>query len=262
MKFKYLACFFLSGLVVTPGLWCGEKEEPTTKRSFSWVAYNEALEGKVSTEKPGLRDVADSLKGSGISSRDIGLSFLKTTSSIGGEMEVFFTNRFSLALGAEFRSNSPRDARLSAGTVNTQFFNGNSAFEAKASLIPILGTVRFNLPFHKFRAYFGAGAGLYVGKLRINWQSTDFADERFYAKGMAVIPHFNGGLSYNLSRRISVGFDVRYVMGNLNSMTIKECLDANMVGQTLNLTGLSTYSRQFPWELKGLHVGFMVRFNF
>jgi hypothetical protein len=252
----------LSGLLVTSGFGSAEKEEPTTKKKFSLVAYENAMKGKVSTENSMLRDVSVSFRGTQASSRDVGLSFLKTTTSIGGEMEVFLSSRFSLALGAEFRSNSPSDARLSAGTVSTQFLNGNSAFEAKASLIPILGTVRFNVPFHRFRAYFGAGAGLYIGKLRINWQSPDFADERFYAKGMAIIPHFNSGLSYKLSKRISVGFDVRYVMGSLNSMTIKECLDSAMVGQKLSLSGIDTYSSQFPWEMKGLNMGFKVRFNF
>ena len=247
---------------MTAGFGSGEKEEQGTHKKFSLVAYSDALKQGVSKEKPELRDVTVSLKGAGISFRGMGLSFLKTSTSIGGEMEVFLSRRFSLALGAEFRSNSPADARLSSGSVSTQFFNGNSAFEVNASLIPILGTVRFNVPFHKFRAYMGAGAGLYIGKLRINWQSPDFSDERFYARGMALIPHFNGGLSYNLSKRISVGLDVRYVMGNLNSMTIKECFNASMVGQKLDLKGISTYSSQFPWELKGLNMGFMVRFNF
>jgi opacity protein-like surface antigen len=190
------------------------------------------------------------------------MSFLKTTKSIGGEMEVFISDRFSLALGAEFGKSTPSDVRFSEGDISNQFVNARSAFETKASLIPILGTVRINIPFKKFRAYIGAGAGLYLGKLRINWQSHDFADERFYAKGMAIIPHLNGGLSYKLSKRISVGFDVRYVMGDFNSLTIKECADDSLVGQKLNLTDINTYSTQFPWELKGLNMGFIVRFNF
>jgi hypothetical protein len=134
-------------------------------------------------------------RGAGFSKNDVGMSFLKTTASVGGEMEVFLSDRFSIALGAEFRSNSPSDIRLASWEISTQFLNANSAFETKATLIPILGTVRFNVPFKKFRAFIGAGAGLYLGKLRINWQSPDFVDERFYTKGMAIIPHFNGGLS-------------------------------------------------------------------
>jgi len=262
MKIKIFACFILSGLLVTNGFGSDEKNKQTNENKFSLASPSWQLGQSISTNNTKMRDISVSLKGTRTSSRDVGLSFLKTSKSIGGEMEIFLSDRFSLAVGAEFRSNSPSDARLSAGEVSTHFSNGISAFETNASLIPILGTVRFSIPFQKFRAYFGAGAGLYLGKLRISWQSPDFADERFYARGMAVIPHLNGGLSYNLSKRISVGFDVRYVMGTFNSLTIKECADLSMVGQRLSLTDINTYGNQFPWELKGLNMGFMVRLNF
>lgn len=262
MKIKFFACLILSGLLVTNSFGSDEKDKRSMTNKFSLSSYSSSLNKGASTDNVKMSVVSVSLKGTRSSSRDVGLSFLKTTKSIGGEMEIFLTDRFSLALGAEFRSNSPSDVRLSAGEISTHFSNGNSAFETNASLIPILGTIRFNVPFQKFRAYFGAGAGLYLGKLRISWQSPNFADERFYAKGMAIIPHLNGGLSYKLSKRISVGFDVRYVMGRFNSLTIKESADLTLVGQKLSLTEINTYGNQFPWELKGLNLGFMVRLNF
>lgn len=262
MKIKLLMCLVISGLLVTTGFGSDDSQKRITEREFS-LAYPYWQYGQsISTYKPKLRTVSTSLRGNEFSSRGLGLSFLKTTTSIGGEMEFFISNRFSLALGAEFRSHSPSDMRLSAGEISTQFFNGRSAFETKASLIPVVGTVRFNIPLQKFRAYFGAGAGLYLGKLRVSWQSPGFADERFYARGMAILPHLNGGLLYKLSQRISVGFDARYVMGNFNSLTVKECLDASMIGQKLSLTDINAYGNQFPWKLKGLNLSFMVRLNF
>ena len=62
MKRKLFTCLLLSGLLVTVGFGSAEKEEKTTKNNFSLVAYSTALNQRISTEKPKLRDFIGSMQ--------------------------------------------------------------------------------------------------------------------------------------------------------------------------------------------------------
>ena len=150
MKKKIFLCLIIAGLLVSTGFGSDERNKQTDEKEFSLVPSFLHNKQSVSTNRPNLKNIPLHLEGIGSTSGDLGLSFLKTSTSIGGEMEFFVSDRFSLALGVEFLSNSPSNVRLSAGEIDTHFFSGNSAFETRATLIPILTTLRFSVPFQKF----------------------------------------------------------------------------------------------------------------
>lgn len=191
------------------------------------------------------------------------LGSFRMSNSLGGEMEVFLSKKISLALGAELKKKSPTDFIF--GDVGSSLLTSDFQFQFDASLIPILGTVKFNIPYHNLRLYAGAGVGLYLGKIKMSWISNGLSgvgNDRIRASASAFIPHLNWGLDYRIAKGIALGLDMRYVMGSFDSFTIKDCVDPEMIGQKLDFRGASDGTNSFPWSIKGLSVGLTIKFKF
>jgi len=218
-----------------------------------------------------VKDTAEYLQGLGLSSSYLPMHKLSGLILMGAELEIKATQQFWLVLGSEFWTRRLNTALDVAGKINEVSYTIQDEGKINFYVIPILATVRINLPFEIARIYLGGGLGYYLSYLTIkqqwNWLEnseavdTDLRDLR--ASGQALLPHANLGGEIKLSDQISASVDLRYPFGSIKSFKVKkDTLDSQNVGQKLIFTDPDGHEQQFKWELSGPVIGAQLKFKF
>ena len=188
----------------------------------------------------------------------------------GCEIEWFFRPRISLAAGVEYFKRAPSASSRASGSEGAAVYDLTQNYDIKASVIPVLATVRYHLPLGKFRAYAGAGAGYYWGSLgfnvnfdlKVNGVSAGSDMTVTEGTGRAVVPHLNAGLDFSLMKRISLAADVRYSFGKIKSFKINRQTDNDLVGRNITYINAQGDEKTVMWELDGFTAGLMIKIRF
>jgi len=189
---------------------------------------------------------------------------------LGGEVEWFFRPRISVAAGAEYFQNARSAFNEASGTEGAITYELSQKYDVKASVIPLLATVRYHFPLGKYRLYAGAGVGYYMGKLNFkmnyNLKVDSVAAESDTTEnegtGQAVIPHVNAGLDLELLKHVSLTADLRYSFGTIKSFKIKKHTESEMIGKKITYTNAQGDEKPVMWELDGFTLGLMVKIKF
>ncbi len=230
--------------------------------------FNKEYVPAVNTE---LKDMAEFLKDFGLNSSYLKIHKLRGLILFGTELEIKATQQFWLVIGSEFWLKTLNTALDASGTVDNVNYNIQDQGEIKFYVLPVLATVRINLPFEMARIYIGGGGGYYFSWLRMehqwNWMSgsdyIDFNSRKVIATGRALLPHANIGGEVKLTENISFNLDIRYVFGNIKTFKVKkDTLDANNVGQNLIFTDSQGGTKEFRWEMSGPVIGAQLKFKF
>lgn len=218
-----------------------------------------------------LKDMAEFLKDFGLSSSYLQIHKLRGLILFGTELEIKATQQFWLVIGSEFWLKTMTTALDASGTVSDINYSIQDQGEIRLYVLPILATVRINLPFEVARIYIGGGGGYYFSWLRMeqqwSWMSgsdyIDFNSRKVLASGRALLPHANIGGEVKLSENISFNLDIRYIFGSIKSFKVKkDTLDANNVGQNLIFTDSQGVKKEFRWEMSGPVIGAQLKFKF
>jgi len=190
---------------------------------------------------------------------------------LGGELEFFASDQVAIVLGAEYWWKNSSGSLDSSGTLAEVTYGVAESSRVKMSVLPILGTLRVNLPFKGLRAYLGGGAGYYLGQVVIeetwNWtedaETVDSGTREIKSTGSAIIPHTNAGIDLNLTKNIALAVDIRYPFGAIKSFKIKrDTGDSSSVGQKFTFEVANGGEKDFKWELSGLNFGINLKIRF
>lgn len=196
---------------------------------------------------------------------------LKGGAVFGGELEIFASQQFSIALGAEYWSKKTAGSIDSEGTIDDVSYQISEGSLIKTTVIPIVATFRVNLPFKSFRAYIGGGVGYYLGKVKVedswSWiegsETVDSGTREVKSSGSSFVPHANIGVDLNLSGSIVLAADIRYPFGSINSFKIKsDTEDENMIGEKLTFMDMNGAEKDFKLELSGPSLGIKLKILF
>ncbi len=211
------------------------------------------------------------LSSAGLKSNMNELDEIKGGMTFGGEIEFFVSRSFSLAIGAEHWIQKPKASIEATGKISGDSYEISDEFEVSASLIPIVATLRVNLPSERFRAYIGAGMGYYMGKIVLkeewDWKENGVSFEKgsyeIESSGKAVIPHINGGFDFDITKNISISTDLRYPFGTIKAFKIeKDTSDPTSVGENLRFEDVNGKEKDFKWELSGFNFAVNLKFKF
>jgi len=189
----------------------------------------------------------------------------------GGEFEIFASEQFSIVFGAEYWSKKTTGTIDAEGTIDEVSYQISEGSLTKASVIPIVATIRINLPFKNFRAYIGGGVGYYLGKVKVedswSWiegsETVDSGTREIKSSGSSFVPHANIGVDLNLTGSITLAADIRYPFGSINSFKIKsDTEDEGMIGQKLTFTDINGVEKDFKLELSGPSLGIKLKILF
>lgn len=218
-----------------------------------------------------LINTAEYLQGLGLSSSYLKMHKLSGLLLLGGEFEVKASQQFWLAFGSEFWTRSLNSALDVSGKIADVSYTVQEEGKINFYVVPILATIRINLPFEIARIYIGGGAGYYFGHLVLKqhwlWQegsdTIDTGSRDLTATGRALLPHANLGGEVKISEKISVNLDLKYPFGSIKSFKVKkDTLDSQNVGQNLIFTDLNGAEKQFKWELSGPVIAAQLKFKF
>lgn len=214
-----------------------------------------------------LKDIASWLNASGLSTNYDELDEFKGAGTFGGEFELFVLRRFSFAISTEHWKRASSASLEASGDVEGYLGAANYNIDFEVSLTPVLGTLRINFPYKKLRAYVGGGAGIYIGKFKLdesykylkNGSTVESEKKSGVAKGYSMIPHINGGFDFNITEIISIGLDFIYPFGKIKSFKIKTGSNINTVGDVLKFVDENGTEKIFQWELNGFNIGIFIR---
>lgn len=181
----------------------------------------------------------------------------------GGELEFYPVSRFSVAVGAQiWQNNLPPGSLKGGGTIDNIPYDISEKISIKASLVPIVISLRAHFLTGKIDGYIGGGAGYYMGKLvikeewnyQISGDSYDSGSREIESRGNTILPHINGGIIINLTNNVGLSIDARYPLGEIKAFTIKrDTLDPTNVGEKFIFE--EGVEKQFKWELNGIDLG-------
>ncbi|MBC7363482.1 MAG: hypothetical protein H5U07_02920, partial [Candidatus Aminicenantes bacterium] len=117
-----------------------------------------------------VKETAEYLQNLGFSSSYLPMHKLSGLILMGVELEVKATQQFWLVLGSEFWSKGLNTALDVAGNIDEVSYTIQDVGKMNFYVIPILATVRINLPFEMARIYLGGGLGYYLSYLTIKQQ--------------------------------------------------------------------------------------------
>ena len=188
----------------------------------------------------------------------------------GAEVEWFFRPYLSAALGTEFFRKAPSAFSQASVQEGGTTYELRQDYRVKATLIPVLLTVRYHIPLNRWRFYAGAGAGYCLGRLdfrndfslRINGSAAEGESSRNQGAGRAIVPHLSAGLNFELTGRIVLAADLRYAFGEIDSFEIKNHTEADMVGREMTYVTAGGAERPVRWELNGLRFGISAKYVF
>lgn len=194
------------------------------------------------------------------------------STTYGGEIELFFMPHFSLALSGEYWEKKALSASVDAtGNIEGSSFNTNMKYVMDVSLIPIVGTIRYNLPYKRLVGYLGFGVGYYIGKINYSWEYKIKKDEFTYyneyweyeSLGISIIPNVNLGLEFKITNNIFIAADLKSPLGSIKSFEIKKStLDSTEIGEELGYVDIDGNEKPMKWELTGFHIGISSKIKF
>jgi len=230
--------------------------------------YNDEYRAAVNAN---LSDLNSYLTELGLSGSLTELPKFKGTFIFGGEFELYGGQQFTLALGTEFLTKSFKSQLKASGDVDEVAWSVEQNGKARVSVLPILGTIRINLPVEVVRVYIGGGAGYYLGRvvIREDWTWTEegiqaySGNREIKATGKSFIPHANAGVDVAVSSHVFLTADLRYPFGKIKSFKIKsDSQDEAAAGQKLTFLDAGGTEKDFSWEMTGpsFQVSFKIKF--
>jgi hypothetical protein len=218
-----------------------------------------------------LSDFASYLKDLGLSGGHRDMGKMNGTVVLGGEFELKAGPQFFIVLGAEYLFKGFENNLEMTGNVEQVAVEVIHQGKVRMSSLPILATIRINLPVSAVRVYMGGGAGYYFSQVSLlekwvwleNQVEVSSGERKIVATAQDVIPHANLGADLRLSGRFCLTGDVRIPFGTIKSFKIKsDTLDQSTVGQNLTFLNLEGQKTEFKWELTGPSLTVSLKYKF
>lgn len=221
--------------------------------------------------KDSLKQLSDYLSGLGLAGVSRNLSELSGVISFGGELEFRTGPQFFVVLGSEYMLKSVSSELKVSGTVESVAFEVSQEGKITMSSLPVLLTIRVNLPITTVRVYLGGGIGYYFNRAVIDekwlWQENMLkiseGSRKVVATSQNIFPHANIGADLAVSARFYLSGDIRVPFGTVKAFKIKsDSLDSSAVGENLTFVNSEGQQTDFKWELIGPVVSVSLKYKF
>ncbi len=218
-----------------------------------------------------LKQLSGFLAEMGLSGTGRNLSEITGTFSFGGELEFKAGPQFFVALGAEYIFKNVQSELSLAGTVQEVAVDVSQQGKVGLYSLPVLLTIRINLPITAVRVYLGGGAGYYFNRAVITerwlWQENlikvSEGSRKIVATAQDIFPHANLGADLAVSSRFYLSGDIRVPFGTVKAFKIKsDSLDSSTVGQNLTFINSEGLETDFKWELIGPVISVSLKYKF
>lgn len=218
-----------------------------------------------------LKQLSDSLADLGLSGASRNLSEIAGVLSFGGELEFKAGPQFFLALGAEYFFKNVSNELSLSGTVQQVAVDVSQQGKVGLSSLPVLLTIRVNLPITTVRVYLGGGVGYYFNRAVITekwlWQENlnkvAEGSRKVVATSQNLFPHANLGVDLQVSSRFYLSGDIRVPFGTVKAFKVKsDSLDSSTVGQNLTFINSDGQETDFKWELVGPNISVSLKYRF
>ncbi|MBC7350003.1 MAG: hypothetical protein H5U05_08535 [Candidatus Aminicenantes bacterium] len=218
-----------------------------------------------------LKQLSDFLADLGLSGASRNLSEITGIISFGGELEIKTGPQFYVALGSEYLFKNVTNELKLAGTIEGVAVDVSQEGKIGLSSLPVLLTIRINLPITTVRVYLGGGIGYYFNRAVINekwlWQENlikvSEGSRKIVATSQNIFPHANLGADLAVSSRFFLSADIRVPFGTVKNFKIKsDSLDASTVGQPLTFINSEGLETNFQWELVGPNISVNLKYRF
>ncbi|MDI6849473.1 MAG: hypothetical protein QME69_06740 [Candidatus Saccharicenans sp.] len=218
-----------------------------------------------------LKQLSDFLADLGLSGTSRKLSEISGTFSFGGELEFKAGPQFFIALGAEYIFKNLQTDLAVSGNVEQVAIDVNQQGKVGLSSLPLLLTIRINLPITTVRVYLGGGVGYYFNRAVITerwlWQENlikvSEGSRKIVASAQNIFPHANLGADLAVSSRFYLSGDIRVPFGTVKAFKIKsDSLDSSAIGQNLTFTNSDGLETDFKWELIGPVISVSLKYKF
>lgn len=218
-----------------------------------------------------LKQLSDFLAEVGLAGTSRNLAEISGTFSFGGELEFKAGPQFFVALGAEYIFKNVQSELNVSGTVDQVAIEVAQQGKVGLSSLPLLLTIRINLPITTLRVYLGGGAGYYFNRAVIterwrwleNLMKISESDRKIVATSQNIFPHANLGADLAISSRFYLSGDIRVPFGTVKAFKIKsDSLDSTTVGQNLTFINNEGQETDFKWELIGPVISVSLKYKF
>ncbi len=225
----------------------------------------------ISVVNNNLLEFAQYLQDLGLSGGYRNMGKLNGAIIFGGEFEFKVGPQFYIVLGSEYLFKNFENNLEMIGSVEDLAVEVIHQGKVKMSSLPILATIRIDLPVTAVRVYFGGGAGYYLSRVSLEenwlWQENLVAvssgERKIKATAQDVIPHGNLGAELKLSEKFYLAGDIRVPFGTVKSFKIKsDTLDESLVGQKLSFINSEGQETDFKWELTGPSLTVSLKYKF
>ncbi|MCX8159420.1 MAG: hypothetical protein N3G18_00625 [Candidatus Saccharicenans sp.] len=218
-----------------------------------------------------LKQLSDFLADMGLAGTSQNLAEITGTFSFGGELEFKAGPQFFVALGAEYIFKNVKSELNVSGTVEEVAVDVAQQGKVGLSSLPLLLTIRINLPITTVRVYLGGGVGYYFNRAVITekwrWQENliniSEGSRKVVATSQNIFPHANVGADLAVSTRLYLSGDIRVPFGTVKAFKIKsDSLDSSLVGQNLTFINADGLEKDFKWELVGPVISVSLKYKF
>lgn len=218
-----------------------------------------------------LRQLSNFLSNLGLSGTSWNMAEITGIISLGGELEIRTGSQFYIALGGEYIFKKVRSDLRVEGNVQGISVDVSQEGEVSLSSIPVLLTIRIDIPVTAVRVYLGGGAGYYFNRAVINekwlWQeslvSVSEGSRKVVATSQNIFAHANVGADLAISPRFALNADIRVPFGTVRNFKIKsDSLDSSTIGQNLTFINNEGQETDFRWELTGPSISVNLKYRF
>jgi len=190
---------------------------------------------------------------------------------LAGELESRPDRSFFVALGAEYIFKNVQSELNLSGSIEEVAVEVSQQGKVGLSSLPLLLTIRINLPITTVRVYLGGGVGYYFNRAVITerwlWQenltTVEEGSRKIVATAQNIFPHANAGVDLAVSSRFYLSGDIRVPFGTVKAFKIKsDSLDSSTVGQNLTFINAEGLETDFKWELIGPVISVSLKYKF
>jgi len=194
---------------------------------------------------------------------------IKANSIYGIEIEFFIISKISFLLSAEYWKKNSSGLLNISGDWWGNSYDITQNYGIEVFIIPIVGSLRLNVPYKRFNFFVGGGAGYYLSEIKINfnedWKENGTSyftyDYDIKARGDNIIPLINGGVGFEITSNISIVADFRYPLGKIKSFKIKKSTRGDKEGEELTYV-VDGKESLVSLELDGINLGIMLKLMF